>query len=685
MGAGLIFDYPGFLLNGLGAGTVIALLAIGLVLTHRASGVVNFAHAALGMYVAFAYFELRDTGELVLPILGLPERVQIIGAPTVFTALMTAVILSAVLGVLIYFGVFRWLRSAPPLARIIASLGLFLYFVALAEIRFPKSAGVLPIGSILPQGSFDISGVIVPYNRLILAGIALAVAGLLAAIFRYSRFGLATRAAAEDEEGALLIGQSPDRLAAVNWAAAAVLAGLSVILIASVTKQLDPLSTSLLIVPALAAMLLGGLRSFMLTAVAGLAIGMIQSGILNFSSRSEWIPDWIPKGGINQALPFILIILALTLSGERLPGRAVNLRSNMPTSPTPRFVLPTALAALIVGTIALTTLDSQWRLAIVVSMIAAIIALSSVVLTGYVGQISLAQLAFAGVAGFATAKLTVAAGIPFPWAPMIAVAITTAIGILVGLPAVRVRGMALAVVTIGAALAIEELVFKSEGLGGLTRQRVPHPRLFGVDLGFFATGSDNFRPAFGILVLVIMVLTFVGVANLRRSPTGLQWLAVRANERAAAAAGINVTASKLSAFAVSSAIAGIGGVLLAYRGSLAPESFTVFAALALLALTYLGGIASISGAVVAGILISGGIMTYFSQGTSGGQSDFAFAISGLALVLVAVLYREGVSGAARGAVAKVRAIGSGRFGRSGRSGGSEPSQQAGSADHEALA
>ncbi len=685
MGAGLIFDYPGFLLNGLGAGTVIALLAIGLVLTHRASGVVNFAHAALGMYVAFAYFELRDTGELVLPILGLPERVQIIGAPTVFTALMTAVILSAVLGVLIYFGVFRWLRSAPPLARIIASLGLFLYFVALAEIRFPKSAGVLPIGSILPQGSFDISGVIVPYNRLILAGIALAVAGLLAAIFRYSRFGLATRAAAEDEEGALLIGQSPDRLAAVNWAAAAVLAGLSVILIASVTKQLDPLSTSLLIVPALAAMLLGGLRSFMLTAVAGLAIGMIQSGILNFSSRSEWIPDWIPKGGINQALPFILIILALTLSGERLPGRAVNLRSNMPTSPTPRFVLPTALAALIVGTIALTTLDSQWRLAIVVSMIAAIIALSSVVLTGYVGQISLAQLAFAGVAGFATAKLTVAAGIPFPWAPMIAVAITTAIGILVGLPAVRVRGMALAVVTIGAALAIEELVFKSEGLGGLTRQRVPHPRLFGVDLGFFATGSDNFRPAFGILVLVIMVLTFVGVANLRRSPTGLQWLAVRANERAAAAAGINVTASKLSAFAVSSAIAGIGGVLLAYRGSLAPESFTVFAALALLALTYLGGIASISGAVVAGILISGGIMTYFSQGTSGGQSDFAFAISGLALVLVAVLYREGVSGAARGAVARVRAIGSGRFGRSGRSSGSEPSQQAGSADHEALA
>jgi ABC-type branched-subunit amino acid transport system permease subunit len=626
------------------------------VLTHRASGVVNFAHAAVGMYVAYVYFELRNTGDLVLPILGLPDRLHLIDAPTVATAFTAALVLAALLGVLIYFAVFRWLATAPPLARVVASLGLLLYLLAVAKLRFPRTAGELPLGNILPQGSFEVSDAVVPNNRVMLAAITLVVAGALAAAFRFTRFGLATRAAAENEKGALLIGQSPDRLAATNWAIAAVLAGGSVILIASVTKQLDPLATSLLVVPALAAMLLGGLRSFMLTAVAGLVIGMVQSGILNYSTRADWIPSWIPKGGVNSALPFLLIIIALTLFGEKLPGRSVTFVSNMPTSPRPRYVPATAIGSFAVAAIALLTLDSQWRLAIVVSMIAALMALSSVVLTGYVGQISLAQLAFAGLAGFGTAKLTVAAGIDFPWAPLLAIAITTGVGILVGLPAVRVRGMTLAIVTAGAALAIEELVFKSQALGGLNRQRVPPPSLFGIDLDFFATGDDNFRPAFGIFVLIVSTLSFVAVANLRRSPTGLRWLAVRANERAAAAAGVNVTVAKLSAFAVSSMIAGIGGVLLAYRGSLAPESFTVFAALALLALTYLGGIASLSGAVVAGILFSGGVFTHIAGGTSGSQSDLAFAISGIALVVVAVLYREGISGAIRHGVAWLVAL-----------------------------
>lgn len=646
----------GYSLTGLGAGTVIALLALGLVLTHRASGVVNFAHAAVGMFVAFAYFEFRHTGDLVLPILGLPERIHIIDTPTMLTAFTAAMVLAAVIGLAIYFFVFRWLVTAPPLARVVASLGLLLYLLAVANLRFPQTAGQVPLVAIFPQGSFEISGVVVPENRIILAALTIAVAGLLAAAFRFTRFGIATRAAAENEKGALLIGQSPDRLAAANWAIAAVLAGVSVILIASVTKQLDPLTTSLLVVPALAAMLLGGLRSFMLTAIAGLAIGMAQSAILNYGTRADWIPSWIPKNGINFALPFLLIIIALSIFGEGLPDRSVTFESNMPDSPRPRHVLATALGALVVISIALLTLDSQWRLAIVVSMIAALIALSSVVLTGYVGQISLAQLAFAGLAGFTAAKLTVAAGIPFPWAPMLAIAITTGVGILVGLPAVRVRGMTLAVVTAGAALAIEELVFKSEALGGLNRQRVPSPELFGIDLGFFATGRDNFRPAFGLFVLTVLLLTFVAVANLRRSPTGLKWLAVRANERAAAAAGVNVTATKLSAFAVSSLIAGIGGVLLAYRGSLAPESFTVFGALALLAITYLGGIASMSGAIVAGLLFSGGVFTHIAGGTTGGQSDFAFAISGIALVAVAVLYREGISGLLRQGVKRLASL-----------------------------
>jgi sulfate-transporting ATPase len=227
------------------------------------------------------------------------------------------------------------------------------------------------------------------------------------------------------------------------------------------------------------------------------------------------------------------------------------------------------------------------------------------------------------------------------------VLLTTAVGVLVGLPAVRVRGMTLAIVTLGAAVAIEQLVFASSALGGLGRQQLPRPRLFGIDLGISARGADNFRPAYGILVAVVLVAVFVASANLRRSPTGLQWLAVRANERAAAASGIDVRTAKLSAFAVSSAIAGIGGVLLGYRGSLAPESFAVFGALALLALTYLGGVASMTGAVIAGVLFSGGVLTQLSGGSTGTQSDLAFALSGLSLVAVSILYRDGIAGALR--------------------------------------
>jgi ABC-type branched-subunit amino acid transport system ATPase component/branched-subunit amino acid ABC-type transport system permease component len=643
----VIGDYLGFLLNGLGTGAVVALLAVGLLLTQRAANVVNFAHAALGMYVALVYFELRDTGDLVLPVLGLPARVHVVDTPTVATAMTVAVLLSAVLGLVLHFGVFRWLRTSPALARVVASLGLLLYFVALAKLRFVEIGGALPLGNLLPAGRLTVAGAVVPLNRIVLAGIALVVAAALAAAFRWTRFGLATRAAAENETGAVLSGHSPDRLAAANWVIASVLAGVAVILIASVTKQLDPLSTSLLVVPALAAMLLGGLRSFMLTTAAGLAIGMLQSGVLNYSTRAEWLPGWLPQSGLVQAVPFVLLVVALTIQGQRLPGRAVVFESSLPSSPRPRHVGLTAVGALAVLVAALLSVDSQWRLALVVSMIAAVIALSSVVLTGWVGQISLAQLAFAGLAGFTTAKMSVALGIPFPWAPLLAVLLTTAVGVLVGLPAVRVRGMTLAIVTLGAAVAIEQLVFASSALGGLSRQQLPRPRLFGLDLGFSARGAENFRPAFGILVAVVLVAVFVGAANLRRSPTGLQWLAVRANERAAAASGIDVRTSKLSAFAVSSAIAGIGGVLLGYRGNLAPESFAVFGALALLALTYLGGVASMTGAVIAGLLFSGGVLTQLSGGSTGTQSDLAFAISGLGLVVVAILYRDGVAGALR--------------------------------------
>jgi branched-chain amino acid transport system permease protein len=348
----------------------------------------------------------------------------------------------------------------------------------------------------------------------------------------------------------------------------------------------------------------------------------------------------------------IVIVIAITVRGARLPMRESLVEGRPPAAPVPYHPIPATIVLSAAAVVALFTLDDLWRLAIVVSMLAAIIGLSSVVLTGYLGQISLAQYAFAGLAAFTTAKLAIE-GVPFPWSPVLAVALTVVVGILVGLPALRVRGMTLAVATLGAAVAIEQLVFASPELTGLSG--VPRPHLFGLDLGFLGQGRDNFRPEFGVLVLIALAVCALGVANLRRSPTGLRWLAVRSNERAAAASGVDVGATKLGAFAISSGLAGVGGALLAYElPALSPQQFMVIGGLAVLALCYLGGIGSLSGALVAGLLASGGILTQLQGGSTGSASATQFAVSGALLVVVVIFAPDGLAILASRGVRRLR-------------------------------
>jgi branched-chain amino acid transport system permease protein len=639
-------------LTGLGAGAVVAVLAIGLVLTFRASNVLNFAHAAMGMYVAYAYFSMRNFdvdsreigGDVILPVLGLPARLHVIDRPTVLTALTVAILIAAALGALVYGLIFRPLRHAPPLARVVASLGVFLYLQSVMALRVSESGGgavSLRLDSLLPTDAVHVGDTRVPAYAFVLLGLAVVLTLVLTLVFRRTRFGLATRAAAEHETGLTLMGISPSRLGFANWIIATVTAGLAVILFAGVSGRLDPLETSLLIVPALAAALLGGLSSFGLTLVSAVAISMAAGAIGTFQSRADWIGDWLPRGGLAAALPVIVIIVAITVRGARLPERETLIEGRPPAAPVPYRPVTVTLVLAAVAVIALLTLDDLWRLAIVVSMIAAIIGLSSVVLTGYLGQISLAQYAFTGLSAFATAKLAVE-GVPFPWAPLIAIGLTVGVGLLVGIPALRVRGMTLAVATLGAAVAIEQLVFASPELNGISG--VPRPELFGIDLGFLGQGRDNFRPEFGLLVLAALAVCALGVANLRRSATGLRWLAVRSNERAAAASGVDVGGAKLGAFAMSSALAGVAGALLAYElPALSPQQFMVVAGLAVLALCYLGGIASISGALVAGMVASGGVVTQLQGGATGSSSATQFAVSGLLLIVVVIFAPDGLA------------------------------------------
>ena len=465
----------------------------------------------------------------------------------------------------------------------------------------------------LPDDPVALFGTTVTQNRLILAGLAILTAGLLAALFRFTRFGLATRAAAGNEKGALLLGIAPDRLASVCWAVASVLAGIAVILIEPIAG-LSPTTTTMLIIPALAAALLGRLESFAITTAAGLAIGMLQSLVLGWSVRPDtnWIPTWIPTVGIQQIIPAVLILAVLVWRGDALPDRAAVAGRRLPPSPEPRHVTAWTVALVGLVSVGLVTLGSGYRHALIVSMVFALLTLSVVVLTGFSGQISLAQLAFAGVAGFAAIRLT-EHHVPFPIALVAAALLATVLGVVIGWPATRVRGMSLAIATLAMAVAIEELVLSSPGFSrGHAGSSAPRPYLFGLDIGIGATGSDNFRAAFGFACLAVLTLAGLAVVNLRRNRTGLRWLAVRANERAAAAAGIDVTRAKLGAFAVSSFLAGMCGVLMAFSvTTLSPTSFLVIGSLVAVALTYLAGVSSVGGALVAGGLAQAGIYTTF--------------------------------------------------------------------------
>jgi branched-chain amino acid transport system permease protein len=614
---------------------VYAALGLGLVLVHRASGVVSFAHGALAMYVTYVYAELRSTGDLVLPVVGLPARVHLGGPEPFAVALALSLLVAALLGLLLYVLVFRPLRDAPPLAKVVASVGLMVTLQAVATLQFGADNRFL--SPVLPSRPVSLLGVRVPSDRLLLAAVVVLAALVLGAVYRWTPFGLATRAAAEDESAAALLGHAPDRLAAANWVLASVLAGLGGVLVAPITA-LNPRSYSLFVVPALAAALVGRMSGFGVTVAAALALGMAQSEVVKLESDWAWLRDL----NLGDALPFVVVVVVMVLRGHLVPDRATAVMVRLPAAGRPSRPGLAAAVGVVPVAAALVVLSGAWRLGLIRSLVGAVVCLSVVLLTGYVGQLSLAQMVLAGVAGFTLSRLHTGLHVPFPVAPLLAALCAAGVGLLVGLASRRVRGVDLAVVTLAAGVAVEELLFKNPALtGGLSGSRVPPPKALGLDLGISGQGAYP-RLGFGLLALVVLVGAALAVAALRRGRLGRRMLAVRVNERAAEAAGVDVARTKLLAFVLASFLAGLGGALLGYaQGRLSFASFDVFASLAFLAAAYLGGVARISGALVGGLLVPGGLV-FTALDRTAGLEDHATLLSGLALVVVAVLRPEGL-------------------------------------------
>jgi branched-chain amino acid transport system permease protein len=626
--------YVYFAVLGLSAGAIYVGLGAGLLTVYRATGIINFAQGAIAMWGAYVYVNLRATGNLVFPV----GSVHLGSHVPLAVDVLLGVVFAILAGLLGHLLVFRAMRSAPALARVVASVALMLSFQALATLRF--SGNQVNVPSVLPAWTVKVGTYALPDSDLIVAGIAIAAAVLLWWWFRATNLGTATRAAAMNPRGASLLGYSPSSISAIAWSVAAALSGFMVML-ASTATGLNPTTYTLDVVPALAVLLLARLSSLALVTISGLALGVFQA-VTTYLMSQPWWPTWA-QSGVQDAIPFVIIVIVLFAFGGRIVSRGSLDSASLPSVRLPRLTMKGLTSALVVGAVALIVTHGTYRFGVETSMMLAIVALSYVIITGYIGQISLAQISFAGAAGFALSKFTTTWHVPFPFSVLLSAAVATALGLLMAIPAFRIRGAQLAIVTIAAAVAIQEFVFSNPSLTSVSGNPIGTPTFLGLDLSV-RNGADISTLSFGFLVLVIAALVALLYVVLARGQTGRAFLAVRSNERAAAAAGLNVSAVKLVAFGLSAFIAGIAGCLIGFsRGQLSADSFTVFVGLDMLAVAYLGGITSLSGAVLAGILGPLGIL-YVVLNSSFNLGQYYQLVAGLGLLLTAILNQEGIAG-----------------------------------------
>lgn len=626
-------DYLTYPLLGLANGAVFAALAVALVVSFRSSNVLNIATGALALYGAYTYAYLRE-GELVVPFAG-PATVSVGGQVPSAAAFVGAVGAVALLGTALQAAVFRPLRHSSDLAKAVASIGVMVTLQATLAVRL----GTSPVSTspIFPTGVLEVGAVRLRVEVLWFAGAVVVLVAVLWIAERRSRFGIVSRAVAESEKGALVTGLSPQRVALASAAVSASVAGIAGILIVPLVPVF-PAAFTLFIVPALAAAVVAGFSSLPVALAAGFGIGMVGSELDYLVTKVSWLPET----GRGELIPLALVLVYLVARGQPMPGRGAIVTRRLGRAPRASHVRITATVGLLSGLLVLGLTHGNARGAVVTSMIMGVIALSLVVVTGLAGQVSFAQLTLAGVGAFSLSVLSDRWGVPFPIAPLLAALASAVVGVVVGLPALRVRALSVAVVTMALATALEAGWFRNPDLnGGLQGARVPAPALFGVDLGV-GSGRNYPRLPFAILCLSVLVLASVGVALLRRSRLGLSMLAVRASERSAAASGIDVGRTKLVAFAIASFLAGLGGSLLAYRQTLVTaDSFGALAGLGFFATAYLAGVTSVFGALVAGALAAGGLV-FFVADDATGLGRWYDAAAGLGLVLIVMLNPEGL-------------------------------------------
>ena len=557
-----------FTVVGIVTGCLYARTAVGMVVTYTTSGIFNFAHGAIGMFMAFTYWQLAAS-----PSAGGW------GWPVPIAMAVVLFVFAPLAGALIERVVIRPLYGASLSVSLVVTLGLLLLILGLSYWPWDaQTTRYLP--SIFGNRDVHVFGVAVTYYQFLVLAISVAVAVGLRYLFTRTRIGLTMRAVVDDRDLTSRAGASPFRTSQLSWALGSSLAALAGILIAPL-QQLSQLNLTFLVVVGFSAAVVGRLKNLPLTVAGAMALGLAQAyavGYLPISLLSN----------LNPVIPTILLFFAvLFLRQDRLAvarPAALTRRKTMRLGPS--LVLAAgfvAVAAFMTGVLGAGNLIIFNQ-----GIVLGIVMLSLVLVAGYGGQVSLCQMTLAGVGAYAMGK-TLGGGSLLGL--VASVIVPAAVAFVLALTVVRLRGLYLALATLAFAQGMDNIFFQRElGYGGE------------LHVGRFLAHTDK---GFCIEVAVIFAVIGVAVLAIKRSQFGRQLAALNDSEAACASIGMSIRRTKVAVFTMAGGIAGLGGAL--YGGAqqvVSPGDFQFLLSLTLLLTITLAGIDTVAGAFAGAMFYS---------------------------------------------------------------------------------
>jgi branched-subunit amino acid ABC-type transport system permease component len=564
--------YMPFIISGLTSGAVYALAAFGLVLTYRTSGVFNFGHGAIGMFATYMFYSLRQH------------------VPTPLAMLLAIGVVAPLLGLVIGRGFLRRLEGASPATYVVASLGLLVTLQGVAAALYGSSTRT--VAPIFPTTTYRLFDVNVGIDQTLVVAVAIAAGLGLVAFFRFTHLGLQTRAVVDDRNLAGMSGTYPGRITSLAWMLGAAFAATSGILFAPFIG-LDSILLTLLVVEAFAAAVIGGLRSFGITAAAAFGLGVAQGLATKFVGES----GIRSLAGLPSSLSFIVLFLVLVVSRkgrfrEVTAARARPVRTKVSTAVQRRFPLRPVAACVAVAAVLPPFLSGSRLLTLTATVIFVLVFISLSLLVGLSRQVSLAHAVFV-VFGATSLSHLLSAGVPYPLALVLSALVMVPVGAVMAIPAIRLSGLFLALATLGFGILAQNLLFSTAlAFGSDARIVITRP-------GFLAGDT-----AFYYFALAVVVIGIVAVETLRVSRLGRILTGLADSPTAMESLGINPLAARVLTFCVAAFLAAIAGGLLGTMVQVVnPITFNFFQSLVWLTVLVAAGAATFGGSVVASLVL----------------------------------------------------------------------------------